>query len=105
MGVNMRITVKDTEVNYIQYGKGKDIILLHGWGQNIEMMKPLGDKLEDKYRITIIDFPGFGDSPEPKEVFKVEDYCRRTCQSFKDKKTNFGWSFFWWTRQYNVCFA
>ena len=75
MGVNMRITVKDTEVNYIQYGKGKDIILLHGWGQNIEMMKPLGDKLEDKYRITIIDFPGFGDSPEPKEVFKVEDYC------------------------------
>lgn len=75
MGVNMRITVKDTEVNYIQYGKGKDIILLHGWGQNIEMMKPLGDKLEDKYRLTIIDFPGFGDSPEPKEVFKVEDYC------------------------------
>lgn len=75
MGVNMRITVKDTEVNYIQYGKGKDIILLHGWGQNIEMMKPLGDKLEDKYRITIIDFPGFGDSPEPKEVFKVDDYC------------------------------
>ncbi len=75
MGVNMRITVKDTEVNYIQYGKGKDIILLHGWGQNIEMMKPLGDKLEDKYRITIIDFPGFGDSPEPKEVYKVNDYC------------------------------
>ena len=75
MGVNMRITVKDTEVNYIQYGKGKDIILLHGWGQNIEMMKPLGDKLEDKYRLTIIDFPGFGDSPEPKEVYKVNDYC------------------------------
>lgn len=75
MGVNMRITVKDTEVNYIQYGKGKDIILLHGWGQNIEMMKPLGDKLEDKYRITIIDFPGFGDSPEPKKVFNVDDYC------------------------------
>ena len=31
------------KVNYIQYGnaKGKDIILLHGWGQNIEMMEPL----------------------------------------------------------------
>ena len=25
------------DINYIQYGndKGKDIILLHGWGQNI----------------------------------------------------------------------
>ena len=75
MGVNMKINVKNIDVNYIQYGKGKDLVLLHGWGQNIEMMKPLGDKLEDKYKITIIDLPGFGDSEEPKEVFTVMDYC------------------------------
>lgn len=75
MGVNMRINVKNIDVNYIQYGKGKDLVLLHGWGQNIEMMKPLGDKLEDKYKITIIDLPGFGESEEPKEVFSIEDYC------------------------------
>lgn len=75
MGVNMKINIKDIDVNYIQYGKGKDLVLLHGWGQNIEMMKPLGDKLEDKYKITIIDLPGFGESDEPKEVFSVEDYC------------------------------
>ena len=30
MGVNMKINVKDIDVNYIQYGKGKDIVLLHG---------------------------------------------------------------------------
>ena len=75
MGVNMKINVKNIDVNYIQYGKGKDLVLLHGWGQNIEMMKPLGDKLEDKCKITIIDLPGFGESDEPKEVFSVEDYC------------------------------
>ena len=34
----MNINVKDVDVNYIQYGEGKDILLLHGWGQNIEMM-------------------------------------------------------------------
>ena len=67
--------IKNIDVNYIQYGnpKGKDIILLHGWGQNIEMMKPLGDNLED-YHITILDFPGFEESDEPKTALTIYDY-------------------------------
>ena len=67
--------IKNIDVNYIQYGnpKGKDIILLHGWGQNIEMMKPIGDNLED-YHITILDFPGFGESDEPKTALTIYDY-------------------------------
>ena len=70
----MKINVKNLEVNYIQYGEGKDIILLHGWGQNIEMMKPVGDNFSDKYRITILDFPGFGQSEEPKTPWTIELY-------------------------------
>lgn len=75
MGVNMKINIKNIDINYIQYGKGKDLVLLHGWGQNIDMMRPLGDRLDKDYRITIIDLPGFGDSDEPKEVWNVDDYC------------------------------
>lgn len=60
-------------INYIQYGKGSDVVLLHGWGQNIEMMKPLGDKIRNK-RITIIDFPGFGLSNEPVDPWSLIDY-------------------------------
>lgn len=70
----MKINVKDININYIQYGEGKDIVLLHGWGQNIEMMKPLGDPLSNKYKITIIDFPGFGESEEPKTAWTIDDY-------------------------------
>ena len=70
----MKINIKDTDVNYIQYGEGKDILLLHGWGQNIEMMKPIGDALCDKFRITILDFPGFGGSAEPDVVWNISDY-------------------------------
>ena len=66
--------IKNIKINYKQYGKGNNIVLLHGWGQNIEMMIPLGDKFKDNYRITIIDLPGFGLSEEPKEVFSVFDY-------------------------------
>ena len=65
---------KNVLVNYIQYGEGKDILLLHGWGQNIEMMKMLGDNFSDRFRITILDFPGFGLSEEPSESWTIKDF-------------------------------
>ena len=70
----MKINIKDISINYIQYGEGKDILLLHGWGQNIEMMKPIGDSFCNNYRITILDLPGFGESDEPKTTWKIDDY-------------------------------
>ena len=76
------IKIKQNDISYIQYGEGKDIVLLHGWGQNIEMMKPIGDRL-DNYRITIIDFPGFGESPEPEKEWDIEDYSNMLKELFK----------------------
>jgi len=70
----MKRIVDNIEVSYIQYGSGKDIILLHGWGQNIEMMKPIGDAFSEKFRITILDLPGFGESSEPPYAWTIEDY-------------------------------
>lgn len=70
----MKIKINDVNVNYIQYGEGKDVLLLHGWGQNIEMMKPIGDSLSNKCRITILDFPGFGESDELGVAWTIDDY-------------------------------
>ena len=70
----MKINIRGVSVNYIQYGEGKDILLLHGWGQNIEMMKFIGDRFADRFRITILDFPGFGESSEPSEAWTIADY-------------------------------
>ena len=70
----MKIMVQDINIHYIQYGEGKDILLLHGWGQNIEMMKPLGDNFSNRFRITILDLPGFGQSDEPKEPWNIDKY-------------------------------
>lgn len=66
--------VKELNINYQQYGRGQDIVLLHGWGQNIEMMEPLGNRFSNRFRITIIDLPGFGLSDEPKKAYSVYDY-------------------------------
>ena len=72
----MITNIKNIDINYIQYGKGKqNIVLLHGWGQNIEMMNPIGKKLENIATITIIDLPGHGGSSEPKEALTIYDYC------------------------------
>ncbi len=70
----MKRKIGDISVNYIQYGSGPDVVLLHGWGQNIEMMKPLGDRLQHQFRVTILDFPGFGESDEPLVAWSIFDY-------------------------------
>ena len=68
-------TIKDVKVNYIDYGEGKNtIVLLHGWGQNIEMMKPVGDRFKKNNRIIIVDLPGFGMSDEPNTIWSLNEY-------------------------------
>lgn len=69
----MEIIIDNLKVSYNQYGEGKNLVLLHGWGQNKEMMDLLGKHL-DGYKITTIDLPGFGKSDEPKKVMSVYDY-------------------------------
>lgn len=82
----MNINIKEVDINYVQYGKGQDIILLHGWKQNIEMMEPIGKHLKDKCRVTIIDLPGFGKSSEPLYGWSVYDYCEMLRELILEQK-------------------
>ena len=69
------MVIKDVDINYVDYGaKSNPIVLLHGWGQNIEMMQGLGNQFINTNRIIIVDLPGYGKSEEPKEVWTVDDY-------------------------------
>lgn len=70
----MQMIIENKKVNYVQYGDGEqDVVLLHGWGQNIEMMNFIGAKLNN-VRVTIMDLPGFGESEEPDKSKNVEEY-------------------------------
>lgn len=64
------------DVNYKDYGVDKKgvIVLLHGWGQNIQMMDMLGHPFEKDFRIIVLDLPGFGNSSEPNDFWSVTDY-------------------------------
>lgn len=74
------ITINDIKINYKTTGNGQDVLLLHGWGCSLEIWKTLQSQLEKKFKVTSIDFPGFGKSDEPKEIWGVEEYTRCTEQ-------------------------
>jgi pimeloyl-ACP methyl ester carboxylesterase len=72
----MFIKINDININYEFHNNKKKmtIVFLHGWGQNIEMMKPLGESFKNDYNLLYIDLPGFGQSEEPNKVYTVYDY-------------------------------
>ena len=72
----MEYKYKDVSINYSFYdNKSKtNIIYLHGWGQNIEMMMPIAKPFIKKDNVLIIDLPGFGLSSEPTYEWELNDY-------------------------------
>lgn len=79
----MKMTINNIDLHYEQYGQGKKetLVFLHGWGQNIQMMRPLADPFEKENQIIIFDLPGYGESSEPTYDWQVEDYveCIHEC--------------------------
>ncbi len=69
-----KITIRNRQVNYVCKGAGIDILFLHGWGQNIEMMLPIAEHFEHDFRVTVLDFQGHGESEEPESAWSVQDY-------------------------------
>lgn len=71
----MLVKINDIHINYTKTGSGeKTVILMHGWGQNIEMMAPIAEHLKADFTVYNIDLPGFGQSSLPKVVSGVEEY-------------------------------
>ncbi len=72
----MTFKVNGVNINYVMYGdrKHSTLVFLHGWGQNIEMMKRLADNFKNIFNILILDLPGFGLSSEPTYAWSVYDY-------------------------------
>lgn len=68
--------IKNLKVHYTFHNINADttIVLLHGWGQNIEMMDFIAEPFYKEYNVLIIDLPGHGKSEEPKTVWSLEDF-------------------------------
>lgn len=65
---------KGKRVSYEDTGEGRSVLFLHGWGCDHSIFSSFVPVLAGSYRVIGVDFPGFGQSEEPDEVWGVEDY-------------------------------
>jgi len=71
------IKVSGLRTAHIVIGEGEPVLMLHGWGANIDLVFPLAEQLEKKgFRCYIPDLPGFGETSPPPEGWAVHDYVR-----------------------------
>ena len=65
----------DITNNYIDVGKGDNLILLHGNGENLEYFKHQIDYFNKSYRIVAIDTRGHGETPKGDKKLSLEQFC------------------------------
>ena len=70
----MNVNIKGLNINYDVKGSGDYVFLLHGWGSNLKLFNALADEISGKYTVVSLDFPGFGSSDEPSEIWDVSAY-------------------------------
>lgn len=81
----MEQKVCNAAVHYEWAGEGATrVVLLHGWGCNMELMRGVAESLKANHRVLLIDFPGFGSSGRPPEPWGVPEYAACLYQLLKE---------------------
>ena len=70
--------IKNTGIAWYKTGKGKPLVILHGWGSNAAVMMPVAERVKDIRTSYLLDFPGFGHSQEPETDWGIDDYAGLT---------------------------
>lgn len=73
-------------ISVLQTGKGRDLVLLHGYLSTKESFYPQIDYFSAFYRVTAFDFPGFGKSDAIPAPWSVGDYADFTENYLKQLK-------------------
>ena len=68
------ITTDQGILHYEVYGRGRPVILLHGWLGSWGLWQETMTYLGQYYRTYALDFWGFGESGRKRETYKVQDF-------------------------------
>ena len=80
----MELEAHGAKIHYELTGKGsRRVVLLHGWGCDTSLMKPVADALDRDMRVLSIDFPGHGQSSRPPEPWGVPEYAAATLDALR----------------------
>lgn len=70
----MNTNINGLNINYIDEGQGPLLVMLHGWGSNIDLFAGVIAFAKSKYHVVAMDMPGFGKSDEPAEPMNVDAF-------------------------------
>lgn len=76
-------------LNYRTIGSGENLVLIHGFGFCGDIFKPLIAKLQNQYKITILDLPGHGGSCS---VIGFDNWIKKIFTIIPKNSTILGWS-------------
>ncbi len=81
----MNINIDGYNISYKIRGNGeKTVVILQGWGTHHGMYDTVADTICEKYKVVQFDFPGFGESDEPREAWNVDAYADFFCNFMKE---------------------
>src|SRR5689334_4037297 len=78
----MQVVVDSLLTRYTREGKGKQVLLLHGWGDSAAGFRVLQHALAKKYCVTAVDLPGFGGTQAPPAPWGLDDYAQFVAHFF-----------------------
>jgi len=70
----MQVIVNTLLTHYDILGKGKKVLILHGWGDDSRNWQRLQKDLSKKYQVITLDLPGFGGTATPQADWTLNDY-------------------------------
>jgi len=72
-------------------GEGENLALIHGWGMHGGVWDGVRDALAQRFRLHIVDLPGYGASPA-FEHYTLERLARAVAAALPEKVSVCGWS-------------
>jgi pimeloyl-ACP methyl ester carboxylesterase len=67
------VQVSNIEMYYEEYGTGKPLLLLHGFGGCTQNWHPFTEKLAEHYKLIVVDLRGHGHSTNPENKFTHQE--------------------------------
>jgi pimeloyl-ACP methyl ester carboxylesterase len=70
----MQVVVDSLLTQYERIGKGKAVLVLHGWGDSSKGWLKFADELATTFEVILVDLPGFGNTQTPDNPWGLNDY-------------------------------
>ncbi len=70
----------------------QDIVLIHGWGLHAIVFDDIVPALLERFRVTVVDLPGMGQSPLPGADYTLDFLAEQVLHIMPEKAHVLGWS-------------